>query len=82
MYLVKHPEAKDSLAGVRNWWLEEPDHCSEEDVRRAAEALVELGMLSTWESSSGSVIFSPTREFLRAPHAFVEGLTRGAERKH
>ena len=70
-YLVKHPEAKDSPAGIRLWWLEEPDRWSDKDVHRAAEALVERGLLCIWESSPGSVIFGGTGEFLRTPEPFL-----------
>jgi hypothetical protein len=73
-YLVKHPEAKDSLAGIRQWWLSEPDQWTDKDVRRAAEELVKRGLLRIWESSPGSVIFGPTGEFLQAPQAFLREL--------
>ena len=70
-YIVKHPEAKDSLAGISQWWLDEPDHWSDEDVREAVDALVKSGLLCTWESSPGSVIFGPTKGFLRTPQSFL-----------
>lgn len=70
-YLIKHPEAKDSLAGIRLWWLEEPDQWSDKDVRRAAEALVERGLLRIWEPSPGSVVFGPTGQLLQDPDVFL-----------
>ena len=81
-YLVKNRGAKDSLAGIRNWWLDEPDQCSDKEVRYAVEALVKRGLLCTWESSPGSIIFGPTKEFLEAPELFLHELAAGtAERK-
>jgi hypothetical protein len=80
-YLVKHPEAKDSLAGIHNWWLQDPDQCSDKEVRRAAEALVERGLLSIRESSPGSVIFGPTEEFLRTPQVFLHEFAEYGDRK-
>jgi len=73
-YLVKHPEAKDSLAGIRQWWLDEPDRWSDKEVNRAAEELVKRGLLRVWESSPGSAVFGPTAEFLRTPEPFLREL--------
>ena len=70
-YLVKHPEAKDSLAGIRLWWLDESEQWSDHDLQRAAEALVERGLLRTWESSPDSVVFGPTRELFQSADALV-----------
>lgn len=70
-YLAKHPEAKDTLEGVRQWWLDDPDRWSERDVTSAAQVLVERGLLQIWELSPGSAIFGPTSQFLRSPQKFV-----------
>jgi len=70
-YLAKHPEAKDTLEGVRQWWLEDPDRWSERDISSAAQALVDRGLLRVWELSPGSAIFGPTGHFLRSPQKFV-----------
>src|SRR5664279_74578 len=68
-YLVKHPDAKDSLAGIKLWWIDDPDKCSDKEIRWAAEALVERGLLRTWQASPGSVVFGPSKKFLEAPEA-------------
>ena len=70
-YLLEHPEAKDSLAGIRLWWIEEPDKCSDKDLRLAAEVLVERGLLRIWESSPGSVVFGPSEKFLTSPERLL-----------
>lgn len=84
-YLVRHPEAKDSLVGIGQWWLDEPDRWSDVEVHRAVEALVKDGLLCTWESSPGSVIFGPTQQFLQTPQTFLrqlapDGTEAGADR--
>jgi hypothetical protein len=82
-YLIKHPEAKDSLAGIRLWWLEEPDKWSDKDVRRATEALIKRGLLRVWEPSPGSVVFGPTGELLQAPDVFLREFdSEGVEEQH
>jgi len=70
-YLAKHPEAKDTLEGVRHWWLEDPDRWSKQDVANAAQALVDRGLLRVWELNPGSAIFGPTGHFLQSPQKFV-----------
>jgi hypothetical protein len=81
-YLIKHPEAKDSLAGIRLWWLEEPDQWSDKDVRRAAEALVKRGLLRIWESSPGSIVFGPTGQLLQAPDMFLREFESDVDEQH
>lgn len=76
-YLLEHPEAKDSLAGIRSWWIEEPDQCSDKDLRLAAEALVERGLLRAWESSPGSVVFGPSEKFLLSPERHLREFEAG-----
>jgi hypothetical protein len=66
VYLVKHPDAKDSIAGIRLWWLDDADQWSNDDVQRAAEALLGRGLLRTWESGLGSVVFGSTRELFES----------------
>jgi len=79
-YLARHPDAKDSLRGIRSWWLGRPDKWSEDDVRRTAAALVEGGALQSWEASPGLMVFGPSREFLQYPGRFVHQF--GLDRKH
>jgi hypothetical protein len=73
-YLAMHPEAKDSLRGIRSWWLKEPDDWTAEEVQRAAGGLVDRGLLRNWASISGSPVFGPTREFLQGPEKSMRAL--------
>lgn len=81
-YLVEHPEAKDSLAGIRLWWIDEQEKCSDKDVRSATEALVELGLLHMWEASAGSVVFGPSAKLLEAPRVCLHEFVSGGEDPH
>ena len=55
-YLLKHPEAQDTLEGIAQWWiLEQQINCSITDVEDALE----------WLSSSGWV------QKTEVPHATV-----------
>ena len=47
MYLLKHPEAKDTAEGVLQYWLtKRPDTYCREEVETALEWLVANGMLT------------------------------------
>ncbi len=71
LYLIKHPGAKDSLAGIHLWWLDEPDKWSVDEVRRAADALVRRGILQDWESGPEARVFGPSAQFLEKPEEFI-----------
>jgi hypothetical protein len=82
-YLAKHPEAKDTPGGIRQWWLDEPDCFSDKEVRMVAEELVERGLLRVWEAGPGSTIFGPTAAFLRTPETFLREFHSGrVKREH
>ncbi|HME37154.1 MAG TPA: hypothetical protein VKF84_18125 [Candidatus Sulfotelmatobacter sp.] len=76
-YLVEHREAKDSLEGIRQWWIDEPDKCSDEDLHQAVQTLVEYHLLCVWEPSPGSFIFGPSEKFLDAPEAVFRDFESG-----
>ena len=65
-YLAEHPEAKDSLEGMR-WWIERPEECSETDISDAIKILLGRALLSHWEAAPGSVVFGLNPEFLIHP---------------
>jgi len=70
-YLMRHPEAKDSVTGIRLSWLHEPGNWTEQEVKRVTEALVARGMIRTWESGVEFTVLGPTEEFLNSPEAFI-----------
>jgi hypothetical protein len=80
-YLVEHPDAKDSLQGIRLWWIDKPNECSDQDLREAAEVLVERGLLRTWQAAPGSVVYGPSAKFLEAPGKHLREFTAGRGKK-
>ena len=80
-YLAEHPDAKDSLEGIRLWWIDKPDECSEQDFREAAEVLLERGLLCTWEAGPGSVVYGASAKFLEAPGRFLRDFNAGQGKK-
>jgi hypothetical protein len=75
-HLKAQPEAKDTLEGIRHWWLDAGD-LGVEDVRQAANVLVAEGFLRVWEPSPGLQVFGSTTRFLENPAAAIEVLETG-----
>jgi hypothetical protein len=71
LYLATHPDAKDSLAGIRLWWLDEPDKWTVDELESAADALVRRGVLQSWGSGPDARVFGPSEQFLEKPDEFI-----------
>lgn len=57
-YLVKHPEAADSVEGIARWWISEMGvEASEEEVTDALEHRPEDSPIDEQHSLSGRVIY-------------------------
>lgn len=66
LYLAEHPEAKDSLEGMR-WWIDRADECSDADISEAIRMLLERGLLSRWDAAPGSVVYGLSEDFVVHP---------------
>lgn len=55
-YGTAHPDAADTVDGVRHWWLGDPA-LSRDDVEAALEALVTRGLLDARRLPGGIVIY-------------------------
>jgi hypothetical protein len=65
MYLVKHPDAKDTIEGIENWWL--PDSTTGEakqKLKESLDTLVSKGWLVARRSHQSETIYSLNRESL------------------
>jgi hypothetical protein len=66
-YLVKHPEAQDTLEGITEWWLlEQRIRYAVEEVERVLRELIADNLLVARESTDGRTYY---------------GLNRGKERE-
>jgi phage host-nuclease inhibitor protein Gam len=55
-YCTAHPNAADSVDGVRRWWLADPA-IPLADVEAALEALVKRGMLAVRRLPDGTAVY-------------------------
>jgi hypothetical protein len=74
-YLIDHPDAKDTIQGILQWWL--PGGLviwEEEDVREALELLVAKGWLTQRQTTPSQKIYGMHTEKLEEIKAFLRGL--------
>ena len=58
-YLLRHPQAADTLEGVFQWWLGEyAISASREKISQALENLVQRGVVEKSELHDGSAIYA------------------------
>jgi len=58
-YLVKHPQANDSVEGAEQWWLDGRE--ARPTVERALELLVQRGVLQRSVNTDSTVVYSARR---------------------
>lgn len=61
-YVTRHPEAADSIEGIRRWWLPIGMVASATDVEVALNRLVLAGILATRRLPDRGVLYSRRRD--------------------
>lgn len=73
MYLLQYPDAKDTVEGIKHWWL---TGCEENlgigEVEEAVSWLVAHGWISARESSTSKFIYGLNREKFNQIKNFLE----------
>ncbi|WP_460036182.1 hypothetical protein [Methylothermus subterraneus] len=55
-YLERHPQAADTLEGIRDWWLSSRSG-SPEEIQRALERLIRRGRVEKYRLANGRILF-------------------------
>jgi hypothetical protein len=64
-YVVSQPEAKDTLQGIRDWWLQVRDvDCNMSEVAQAVDTLVRWGWLTEQRLAEHTIVYGPSQEGL------------------
>ncbi len=60
-YVTRHPDAADSIEGIRRWWLPPNVVASVADVQAALDRLVDAGVLSRRPLPDRSTLYTRRR---------------------
>lgn len=61
---MQHPEARDTVAGIRQWWLQAEGSGTEEELTDAMGLLVRSGFVRAWEGRPGEWIYGLSQGFV------------------
>jgi hypothetical protein len=79
-YMVEHPDAKDTMEGIIEWWSPAAGACrSERDVRAAVEFLLEKSWITVRNVGDTGKLYGVWREQLPEMRAFLADLEKRRE---
>ena len=80
-YLTDHPEARDTLPGIRCWWLPKgPAERAESEVQEVLDSLVARGWVTQRQTTPSQTLYGLNTEKLEEIEAFLrecESNTKG-----
>jgi hypothetical protein len=56
-YVQQHPDARDTLDGIRQWWLPASLRVPRDDLRHVLDFLVSAGWLQAMQRGSSAVVY-------------------------
>ncbi len=73
-YLMKTPDAKDTIDGILKWWIPKVVviEQAKSKVQEALEILVEKGFITEWETSSSQKYYGMTKNQLEEIKNFLK----------
>jgi hypothetical protein len=60
-YLVRHPDAKDTIDGILKWWLPE-NEWDEEEVQEALDNLTSKGWLTKRQTTASQTVYGMNKD--------------------
>ena len=57
-YVLHHPEAKDTIDGIRNFWLLQSEQWTQPELEDAVALLVSMEWMRGWETEPGVRLYA------------------------
>ena len=70
-YLIKHPDAKDTIDGILRWWIPDSDW-REEEVRQALGFLTSKGWLTARKIAASQKVYGLNKDKLLEIKEYLE----------
>ena len=79
-YCLEHPDAKDTVAGILNWWFRAVSPpCRSAEVKQALDSLIAAGWLNSRKLSQSDEIYSVKKEKLAEIEIYLRRTIGGAK---
>jgi hypothetical protein len=70
-YLIRHPDAKDTIEGILKWWLP-PGDWDKEEVQQALDDLTSKGWLTERRTTADQTVYGINKDRVRAIEEFLD----------
>jgi len=71
-YLIRHPDAKDTLEGVLRWWISRDSKATAESLRSALDQLVDKGWVRKQQIAKEENLYSLIKSATPAIVSFLD----------
>jgi len=74
-YMTRHPEARDTLAGIRDWWLPPDSNYTLAELQEALDTLTSWGWLVKQTLVERTVVYGVSESGLALANEFLKNKT-------
>lgn len=70
-YLIRHPDAKDTVEGILKWWLDSDAEWEKDEVQQALDLLSARGWLTRRETTPAQAVYGVNKDQIETIKKFV-----------
>jgi hypothetical protein len=74
-YMTEHPEARDTLAGIHDWWLRPGSSYTSAELQQALDTLTGWGWLVKHTLVAQTVVYGVSESALKSAKEFLNKTT-------
>ncbi len=75
-YLLRHPDAKDTIEGIIKWWLADAvAECDQAEVQEALDGLTARGWLTKRDTTRSQTVYGMNKDQLQEVREFLNEFT-------